>query len=85
MAVYSQERVPPRSRALLSGANTMAGGLSASAVAWGGGYLIAAGGFPSLFVTAAGLTGIAALILGTVLRAPRAIEACGTAAEGQPA
>jgi MFS family permease len=81
--VYSQESVPPHARALMSGADTMAGSLSASLMSLSGGYLIAAWGFPSLFVTAAGLTAGSALILGTALRTPRGAQVCGPAAEGQ--
>jgi predicted MFS family arabinose efflux permease len=83
--VYSQEIVPSRARALMSGADTMAGSLGASLMSLSGGYLIAAWGFPSLFVTGAGLTGVAALIVGTVLRAPRGRQVYGPAVEGQPA
>ena len=36
--VYSQESVPPRFRALMSGATTMAAGVSTSAMALGGGW-----------------------------------------------
>jgi MFS family permease len=83
--VYSQESVPPGARALMSGATTMAGGLSSSGMALGGGYLIAAWGFPSLFVTAAALTVGGALVLAVGLRAPRETEICGPNATGQPA
>jgi predicted MFS family arabinose efflux permease len=83
--VYTQEIVPPRSRGLMSGASTMASGLSASAMALGGGYLISAFGFPSLFLTGAGLTVIGAWILWSCFRTPRRMPLRSTAREGQPA
>jgi len=82
--VYSQESVPPGAQALMSGATTMAGSLSQSLMALGGGYLIAAWGYPSLFFTAAGLMACAALVLGTALRGPRGARVRSPAAEGQP-
>ena len=69
--VYTQEIVPPESRALMSGATTMASGLSTSAMAFGGGYLIAALGYPGLFLTGAGLAGFGALLFWTYFRVPR--------------
>jgi len=62
MTVYSMELVRPAWRAAMSGATTMAVGLSWAAIAWGGGYLIAALGYRSLFLSGAGLTGAGALL-----------------------
>jgi MFS family permease len=68
--VYTQEIVLPRSRALMSGAVTMAAGVSTSVMAFGGGYLIAALGYPGLFLTGAGLTVIGALLFWVYFRVP---------------
>jgi predicted MFS family arabinose efflux permease len=88
--VYSQEMVPARARGLMSGATTMAAGVGTSALALGGGYLITARGFPSLFMAAAGLAATAALAFWSSFRAPRASRARtspahGSVAEGQAA
>jgi predicted MFS family arabinose efflux permease len=55
-SICSQELVPPEWRATMSGAMAMAMGLSRSAMAFGGGYLITSFGFSSLFLMGAGLT-----------------------------
>jgi len=81
--VYTQEIVPPRSRALMSGAATMASGVSASAMALGGGYIITALGFPSLFLTAAGLAATGALVFWSCFRVPRGAHVRSTVIEGQ--
>ena len=71
LRVYSQEMVSPMWRAAMSGALMMGAGLSASAMAFGGGYLIAALGYPGLFLTGAGLTIAGALLLWAYFRVPR--------------
>jgi MFS family permease len=80
--VYTQEIVPPRSRALMSGAATMASGVSTSAMALGGGYIITAWGFPSLFLTAAGLAATGALVFWSCFRVPRGVHVRSTVIEG---
>jgi predicted MFS family arabinose efflux permease len=72
--VYSQEIVLPRSRALMSGAATMAAGLSTSVMAFGGGYLIAAWGYPGLFLTGAGLTVVGGLLFWVYFRVPHVCQ-----------
>jgi len=69
--VYHQEIVSPGWRAAMSGATTMAAGLSWSAMAFGGGYLITALGYRSLFLTGAGLTVAGALLFWAYFRVPR--------------
>jgi MFS family permease len=56
MMVYQMVIVSPRWRIAMAGATTMAVGLSWSLMALGGGYLIAALGYPSLFSIGAALT-----------------------------
>jgi MFS family permease len=81
--VCTQEIVPSRSRALMSGATTMASGVSTSAMALGGGYIITVLGFPSLFLTGAGLTATAALAFWSCFRVPRGAPVRSMVAEGQ--
>jgi len=71
ITVYHQEIVSPGWRSAMSGATTMAGGLSWSAMALGGGYLITALGYRSLFLTGAGLTAAGALLFWAYFRVPR--------------
>ena len=59
--VYTMEAVPPARRGTMSGAGEMASGLSFSAMALGGGYIIEAFGYRSLFLTGASLTVIGTL------------------------
>lgn len=59
--VYFLEIVPPARRATVSGVTEMAAGLCFTAVAFGGGYMIAALGYQALFLTGAALTAISAL------------------------
>lgn len=62
ITVFQLELVRPRWRPTMAAATTMAVGLSWAAIAWGGGYLIAALGYRSLFLSGAGLTGAGALL-----------------------
>ncbi len=59
--VYTMEVVSPAQRGTMSGAGEMASGLSFSAMALGGGYIIEALGYRSLFLTGATLTVIGTL------------------------
>jgi len=69
--VYHQEIVSPGQRAAMSGAITMGLGLGGSAVALGGGYLIAALGYPAFFLMGAGLPATGALLFWSAFRVPR--------------
>lgn len=60
--LYTQELVAPEWRSTMSGAMTMAMGLSRSMMALGGGYLITSLGFATLFWVGAGLTLTGALL-----------------------
>ena len=60
--VYQMAVVPPSWRAAMAGATTLAAGLSWAMTAWGGGYVIAAFGYRSLFLTGAALTAAGALL-----------------------
>jgi predicted MFS family arabinose efflux permease len=60
--VYSQEAVEPRWRAAVSGATMTAWSLSTSIASFGGGYLIAASGYRSLFLSGGGAAILAALL-----------------------
>jgi len=71
ITVYHQEIVSPGWRAAMSGATTMAVGLSGAAMALGGGYLITALGYHSPFLTGAGLTAAGALLFWAYFRVPR--------------
>jgi len=71
ITVYQQEIVSPSWRAVMSGATTMAAGLSWSAMAFGGGYLITALGYRSPFLAGAGLTVAGALLFWAYFRVPR--------------
>lgn len=59
--VYTMERVSPGWRGTMSGAGEMASGLSFSAMALGGGYIIEAFGYRSFFLTGASLTVVGTL------------------------
>ena len=59
--VYTMEVVSPARRGTMSGAGEMASGLSFSAMALGGGYIIKAFGYRSFFLTGASLTVIGTL------------------------
>ena len=52
----------------VSGAGLLGLGLSSSIVSFGGGYIIAAFGFPALFLTSATVTAAGALLLWAYLR-----------------
>lgn len=69
--VFSQEIVSPGWRAAMSGAMMTGAGLSSSAMAFGGGYLISALGYSGLFLTGAGLTVAGALLFWAYFRVPR--------------
>lgn len=58
----SQELVAPEWRATMAGAIAMATGLSRSAMAFGGGYLITTFSFSTLFLVSAGLTAAGAIL-----------------------
>jgi len=63
--LYSQEIVPPSWRTAMAGVTNMAAGLSRAAMAVGGGYVITALGYRTLFLTGAGLTTVGVLIFWT--------------------
>jgi MFS family permease len=60
--VYFLELVPPAQRATVSGLTEMAAGICFTAMTFGGGYMIAAFGYRSLFLLGAALTGLSALV-----------------------
>jgi len=65
--VYSQESVPAGWRATMSGAVTMANGVSMGGMAIGGGYLIAGLGYTTLFGLGATLTAAGAFFFAVFL------------------
>ena len=69
--VYTMERVSPDWRGTMSGAGEMASGLSFSAMALGGGYIIEAFGYRSFFLTGASLTVVGTLSFLIYLRLQR--------------
>jgi MFS family permease len=62
--VYQMELVEPRWRTAMSGATSMANGLSWSAITFAGGYVIAALGYRTLFLVGVGVTVVGALFFG---------------------
>jgi MFS family permease len=70
--VYFMELVPPAKRATVAGLTEMAAGICFTAMTFGGGYLIAAFGYQSLFLLGAALTGLSALVFWRSFRAPPA-------------
>lgn len=60
--VYFLELVPPRRRATVAGLMEMAAGICFTIIAFGGGYVIALFGYPTLFLLGAGVTALSALI-----------------------
>ena len=71
LRVYSQELVSPAWRSTMSAALMAGAGSSASAIAFGGGYLIPALGYSGLFLIGATLTAIGAAVFWGVFRVPR--------------
>jgi MFS family permease len=69
--VYSQELVPPAWQAVMSGSVWMGMGIGGAAIVVGGGYLITALGYVSLFLTAAGVTAAGGLLCLAYFRVPR--------------
>lgn len=70
--LYSMELVPPTWRGTLAGAGEMSGGLSFALMAFAGGYLIEAQGFPALFLTGAVLATVGTLLFYLWFMLPRA-------------
>jgi MFS family permease len=70
--VYFMEIAPPAQRAMVSGLTEMAAGICFTAMTFGGGYLIAAFGYQSLFLLGAALTGLSALVFWRSFREPLA-------------
>jgi len=64
------ELVPPAQRATVSGLTEMAAGICFTAMTFGGGYMIAAFGYRSLFLLGAVLTGLSALVFWRSFRNP---------------
>lgn len=69
--VFSQESVAPRWRTTVAGAQALAFGVSIAAIAFGGGHLIVALGYRTLFLVSAGLTLVGAVLFFTYFRVPR--------------
>ncbi|MFO7170614.1 MAG: MFS transporter [Chloroflexota bacterium] len=69
--VYFMELVPPTRRGTVAGVMEMAGGASFTAMAFGGGFLVALLGFRSLFLLGALLTSLSALVFWAAFRGGR--------------
>ena len=87
---YAMSLVPARWQGTMSGAGSLATGLSSSAIALAGGYIATALGFPSLFLISAGLTAAGALLFWAYFRGPRGepapqLEASAQGCQGAPA
>jgi predicted MFS family arabinose efflux permease len=79
--VFSQEIVSARWRAAMSGATSMAVGLSFSIVSLCGGFIITSLGYSSLFLAGAGITAAGVLLFWAYFRVPRGEFARRSAAE----
>lgn len=66
--VYYLELVPPARRATVSGIAEMAGGICFTLITFGGGYLIVLLGYRALFLTAAAITALSALVFWLAFR-----------------
>lgn len=60
--VYFLELVPPSRRATVSGVTEMAGGICFTLITFGGGYVIGLFGYRTLFLWAAAVTAVSALV-----------------------
>jgi MFS family permease len=69
--VFRMDIVSPGWWAVMNGASSMALGLSWFAMSLGGGYIVTALGYRSLFMTGAGVTGVGALLFWACFRVPR--------------
>jgi MFS family permease len=69
--VYAQELVSPGRQSVMSGVLWMSSGIGGAAMMIVGGYLVEAYGFPSLFLTAAGVTAAGGLLYLGYFRTPR--------------
>lgn len=75
--VFQQESVPQHWRASMSGAVSLAYGISSAGIALGGGYMVAFWSFKSLFLAAAALTAVGGLLFWYYFRVPRGEYANG--------
>jgi predicted MFS family arabinose efflux permease len=66
--VYFLELVPPKRRATVSGVTEMAAGLCFTALAFGGGYIIALFSYRSLFLIGAAITALSAVVFWVLFR-----------------
>jgi MFS family permease len=66
--VYILELVPPTRRATASGLSEMASGICFTLITFGGGYMILLLGYRSLFLTAAAVTALSALVFWLAFR-----------------
>ena len=69
--LFQQELVAPRWRVTINSVLTASFGISSAGIALGGGYLITALGYQTLFLTAAGLTATGTLVFWGFFRVPR--------------
>jgi MFS family permease len=76
LSVYQLELVPPRWRSVMSGVSGTALGVSWTALSFGGGVWIAALGYRTLFLSAAGLSVVGTLLFAALFR-PGASAAVG--------
>lgn len=66
--IYFLELVPPRRRALVSGVTEMAAGVCFTALAFGGGYVVARFDYRTLFLISAAVTTLSALVFWLAFR-----------------
>jgi MFS family permease len=71
VSVYQMEIVSRSWRAAMAAGTTMAYGFGVAAISLGGGRMIAALGYPSIFLMGAGITAIGALLFWAYFRVPR--------------
>lgn len=71
LQVFQMELVDPRWRALTNGIISMSMGFAYALIGFGGGYLVAAWGYNTLFSLAIGVSLVGAGVMWTMLRYPR--------------
>lgn len=81
--LFSQESVAPAWRTTIASSMSMALGIGIATIAFAGGYVILAAGYPTLFAVGGLLALLAALIFGVYFRIPRGQAAVQTA-EAEP-
>lgn len=81
--VYTQEIVAPEWRPIMAGYGNMAWALGTSALIFGGGFIIAAYGYRTLFAVGMIMAALCTVLFFSCFRVPRGEYAAGTTTEGE--